>query len=135
MSVSSGQDNALNGGSGSATTSGVERANQVLGNPYGDKTANNFLNPAAFRLPALGTLGNMGEGAIEGPGSWVIDTAISRIIQVREAQKLELRFEAFNVLNHFRMTDPVMSLNSPLLGRVVTAQDPRIMQFALKYVF
>jgi hypothetical protein len=135
MSVASGQDNALNGGSGSAATTGVERANQVLGNPYGNKTANNFLNPAAFRLPALGTLGNMGEGAIEGPGSWVIDTAISRIIPVRESQKVELRFEAFNVFNHFRMTDPVTSLNSPLLGKVTTAMDPRIMQFALKYVF
>ena len=86
-------------------------------------------------MPALGTLGNMGVGAIEGPSSWVVDTGISRIIPVREAQKLELRFEAFNVLNHFRMTDPVTSLNSPLLGRVTQAMDPRIMQFALKYVF
>ena len=112
-----------------------QRANQVLGNPYGNKTVNNFLNPAAFRLPALGTLGNMGAGGIEGPGSWVIDTGISRLIQVREAQKLELRFEAFNVFNHFRMTDPVMALNSPLLGKVTSAQDPRIWQFALKYLF
>ena len=135
ISVATGQDNALNGGSGSAATSGVERANQVLGNPYGDKTVNSFLNPAAFRLPALGTLGNMGVGAIEGPGSWVVDTGISRIIPVREEQKVELRFEAFNVFNHFRMTDPVMALNSPLLGKVTSAQDPRIWQFALKYLF
>jgi hypothetical protein len=103
MSVASGQDNALNGGSGSAATptSGMERANQVLENPYGNKTVNNFLNPAAFRLPALGTLGNMGVGAIEDPGSWVIDTAISRILQVRESQKVELRFEAFQCAQPF----------------------------------
>ena len=47
------QDRALNGMSG-------QRVNQILGNPYGDKTVSNYLNPAAFALPALGTLRNMG---------------------------------------------------------------------------
>ena len=129
LNVTTGQDTALNGGLGS------ERGNQILGNPYGTKAPSNYLNPAAFQLPALGTLGNIGVGSIAGPGSWVIDTALSRIFQVREAQKVELRVEAFNLLNHFRMMNPITALNSPLFGKVIAAQDPRIMQFALKYVF
>ena len=43
--------------------------------------------------------------------------------------------EAFNLTNSFRMNDPVAAINSPLFGKVITAKDPRIMQFALKYVF
>jgi hypothetical protein len=129
LNITTGQDTALNGG---LTT---ERGNQILGNPYGSKTPDNYLNPAAFHLPALGTLGNIGVGSIAGPGSWNIDTALSRIFQLREAQKVELRFEAFNLLNHFRMMDPTTALNSPLFGKVIAAKDPRIMQFALKYVF
>ena len=50
-------------------------------------------------------------------------------------QKLEARIEAFNALNWFRPLDPVTSLSSPVFGRVQTSADPRIFQFAVKYVF
>ena len=43
--------------------------------------------------------------------------------------------EAFNLTNSFRMNDPTLALNNSLFGKVTTAKDPRIMQFALKYVF
>jgi hypothetical protein len=55
--------------------------------------------------------------------------------QVREAQKLEFRAEAFNVTNSFHANNPVTNLNSGNFGQVTSAKDPRIMQFALKYVF
>jgi carboxypeptidase family protein/TonB-dependent receptor-like protein len=128
LSIISGQDRALTG-------SGNQRVNQVLANPYGDKTVGNYLNPAAFAQPALGTLGSIGAGSIHGPGYWQFDTALSRTFQLKESQKLEFRAEAFNVTNSFRMEDPTVAFNSGLFGQVTTAKDPRIMQFALKYVF
>jgi Carboxypeptidase regulatory-like domain/TonB dependent receptor len=130
MSVASGLDRALVG-------SGVsgQRADQVLPNPYGDKTISNYLNPAAFAQPALGTIGNVGTASIAGPGSWQFDLAVSRTFQITEVQKLEFRAEAFNVTNGFRMNNPNTSLNSNTFGKVTSAQDPRIMQFALKYFF
>jgi len=48
---------------------------------------------------------------------------------------VELRAEAFNVTNSFHMNDPISGINSPLFGKITTAKDPRIMQFALKYLF
>jgi len=128
LSVLSGQDRAL-------TSSGNQRVNQVLANPYGDKSVGNYLNPAAFAVPALGTLGTIGAGSIRGPGTWQFDTALSRTFQLRETQKLELRAEAFNVTNSLHLNDPITSFNSGIFGQITSAKDPRIMQFALKYVF
>ena len=128
LSVLSGQDRAL-------TSSGNPRVNQVLANPYGDKSVGNYLNPAAFAVPALGTLGTIGAGSIRGPGTWQFDTALSRTFQLRETQKLELRAEAFNVTNSLHLNDPITSFNSGIFGQITSAKDPRIMQFALKYVF
>ena len=47
-----------------------QRVNQVLSDPYGDKSITGYFNPRAFALPATGTLGNIGVGSIRGPGTW-----------------------------------------------------------------
>ncbi|MET0214010.1 MAG: carboxypeptidase regulatory-like domain-containing protein, partial [Vicinamibacterales bacterium] len=77
-----------------------QRPNQVLANPYGDKTLNNYLNRAAFADPAPGQLGDHIRNSIEGPAYWTIDLALSRRIPLGVAQNLELRVETFNLLNH-----------------------------------
>jgi hypothetical protein len=128
LNITSGQDIALTG-------VGYQRPNQILANPYGDKSINKYFNPAAFQQTAPGTYGNTGANSVAGPGFWGLDAALSRTFQFHEAQKVELRVEAFNLTNSFRMNDPVAAINSPLFGKVITAKDPRIMQFALKYVF
>jgi hypothetical protein len=114
-----------------------QRVSQVLPNPYGDKSIRNYLNPAAFALPAAGALGNVGSNSVAGPGTWQFDVALSRSFQVRERQKLEFRAEAFNLTNSFRMdiSKLTVNLNSGNFGQVTGALDPRIMQFALKYFF
>jgi hypothetical protein len=131
QTVTAGTDRALNGIS-------TQRANQILGDPYSDKSAGpmaQFLNPLAFAIPSMGTLGNMGRYNIRGVGEWAFDTSLSRTFQFHENQRLEFRAEAFNVLNSFRPMNPNAALNSSTFGTIRTAHDPRIMQFALKYVF
>jgi hypothetical protein len=109
---------------------------QILQNPYGDKSSlTNYLNPRAFTQPANGSYGNMGPGNIQGPGTWQFDMALSRAFRVRETQRVEVRAEAFNVTNSLRPGDPGTNLNVNTFGRITTSRDPRIMQFALKYVF
>ena len=128
MTISTAQDRTLNG-------SGNQRVDQVLQNPYGDKTFNNYLNPAAFRLPDLGTFGTVGRSSIKGPGNWQFDVALSRSFQLTEAQRLEFRAEAFNVTNSVHLKNPTTDFGSNTFGQVTSVRDPRIMQFALKYVF
>ena len=138
--ITSGIDNAVTG-----LTSSGERANQVLANPYCVvQTPTCWLNPAAFAQPTTGTLGNVAVGSIHGPGSFTLDASLSRQFRIRERQSLEIRYEVFNIPNHWRpgfapagvsTTTLNTARNSATFGQMQVFGDPRIMQFALKYIF
>jgi hypothetical protein len=124
-----------------------QRVDQVLANPYGKKTLDNYLNPAAFAYPAPGQLGNHKRNSIEGPAYWSIDLALSRRIPIGAARNMELRVETFNLLNHFNWGNPgpplggggnanTVNFDAGNFGQVTTqAGTPRIFQFGIKYVF
>lgn len=66
-------------------------------------TPEQWFDPTAFVLQPAGTYGNLGRGALIGPGLEVIDLALSKRIRWEKlgpAGSVELRVEAFNVLNH-----------------------------------
>jgi hypothetical protein len=129
LTVTAGTDIALNG-------AGNQRVNRLSDNMYGDKSnVTTYLSRAAFVLPTAGTLGNLGRSAVRGPGTWQFDVALSRAFSLRESERLELRAEAFNVTNSFRKGNPITAFNSNQFGQITSALDPRIMQFALKYIF
>jgi len=156
LNIVTGTDVALSG-------TNLQRPNQISPNVYKDRSGGpltQWVDPAAFAVPALGTYGNVGWNSLVGPGTWSFDMALSRTFNVREAQRFEIRVEAFNVTNSFRPgcvqgatgcspsgisgTPSVgggitignsTALNSNTFGQIRTALDPRILQFALKYVF
>jgi Carboxypeptidase regulatory-like domain len=141
LNVIAGQDRAFSGIQN-------QRVDQVLDNPYGDKKSpNNWLNPAAFALPAPGTLGNFRRNSVRAPGFWSVDVALSRIVSFGSNRALELRLETFNLLNTFNWGAPIAgpiqggritdtNFGSGAFGRVTTmAGTPRVMQFGVKYGF
>ena len=114
----------------------AQRVNQVLDNPYGEKTLSQYLNRAAFAMPAPGTLGDHRAGTVQGPGFWQVDLALSRLLQFGGSQNLELRGEVFNLFNTFNWGNPVTNFGAGTFGQVRSqAGNPRIMQFGLKYGF
>ncbi|MGP8243850.1 MAG: TonB-dependent receptor domain-containing protein, partial [Bryobacteraceae bacterium] len=124
----SGLDNSLTGVS-------LDRPN-VSGDPYiRNVNTLQWLNASAFSQNAAGTFGDAGRDSLAGPGAFDIDTALSRNFQIREANRLELRFEFFNVLNGVRFSNPPATLSLSTFGKIQAAGDPRILQFALKYSF
>jgi hypothetical protein len=127
FSVTTGVDNALSG-------MGGQKAVQVLDDVYGDRTVNNYLNPAAFTSPAAGTYSTLRPNAFVGPSRLQNDLAVSKTFKVAE-RALQFRWEVFNVLNHASFNNPTTALNSPNFGRILSASDPRIMQFAFKFDF
>jgi hypothetical protein len=103
----------------------------------------NWLDPAAFAAPALGTAGNTGPGFLRGPAYWEWDQTISRQFQIREGQKLEVRVEAYNVTNSFRPGNPNTTVGSSSFGTITsnavaaspTTAPARVLQIAMKYIF
>src|SRR5262249_46465375 len=98
-------------------------------------TLNRWFNTDGFVANGAGQYGNAGRSILTGHKAVNFDVSLTRRFNIREQQRFEFRAEAFNVLNLMRPGDPNTSLNSPLFGQVTSALDPRIMQFALKYVF
>jgi hypothetical protein len=134
LNVTTGLDLALTG------NQNLQRPNQVGDDAYGARTLNQWLNPAAFAQPVLGTYGTLTRNAFEGPGSRNVDLSLVRSFRFANTQRVEARLEAFNAFNWFRWGNPVTNLNNANFGRILQtatggAGDPRIMQFALKYIF
>ncbi len=131
LTVTTGRDTSLNG-----QRSQQQRVNQVNDEMYGDKTLLNYLNRAAFALPALGTFGNHVRNSLQGPGFWKADMAVSRLVSFASTQNLEIRLEAFNLFNTFNWGIPNTNFSSGSFGRITSiAGDPRILQFGIKYGF
>ena len=117
-----------------------QRANLVAGvDPYGDRTVTSYLNPAAFTAPAAGTLGNATRNALMGPTVKNVDLSLVRQFRIATGHSIEARIEAFNAFNWFR-PNPLTPVNvnltsSQTFGHITSADDPRVLQFALKYAF
>jgi hypothetical protein len=135
--VTDGTDNSL-------TTIGQDRPNVVPGvNLYSKNfypaagLKPQWLNAAAYTLSPLGTFGNERPFQARGPGFANVDMAISKHFPVYERAQLELRGEAFNLLNHPNYSNPITSINSTsTFGRITsTANDARLLQLAAKLTF
>ena len=129
-----------------------QRPNLVLGVPIYLHNAGDplqYLNPAAFSLPAVGRFGSLGRGSIRGPGSRNFDLSVVKNWRMRDRYSLQFRAEMFNAFNHpnFHGIDPGLSLNNvagdesfgkplnPNFGRITASRGPREIQFGLKFNF
>jgi len=139
FTASSGIDTDLNGVGG-------DRANQILPDVYcPNKNINCWLNVAAFAPPvANGIRSNMGPNNLVGPAYFDVDLGLTRSIRIKERQRVDLRAEAFNIQNraNFLANSPTNvaapaagSQNGSSFGKILYDVSPRIMQFAIKYVF
>ena len=130
--VLTGTDTALTASYGTAPL--TDRPN-LIGNPYGAGTAASWFTRSAFVNNAAGTYGTLGRNALLQPGQWDIDAAVSRKFNVREKQVIEVRAEAFNLLNHVNLGAATTTLSSGAFGTITSAAAPRICEIALKYIF
>ncbi|MGH9470369.1 MAG: carboxypeptidase regulatory-like domain-containing protein, partial [Terriglobia bacterium] len=128
FSPSTGVDNSL-------TNVGLDRPNSV-GNPYVKNTSTRqWIAAGGFVPNPLGTFGNAGRDSLVGPGYFDIDADVSRFFNISEHQRLELRFEFFNLTNQVNFNNPNGNLHSSTFGLITSDAGPRILQFALKYYF
>jgi len=143
--------NILDGVDVSESGIGLDRPNLIAANPYANgSNPAHLLNASAFQQQALGTFGSLGRNVLNGAGLVEVDLSLFRLIPVKERLKLEVRVEAFNVINHpnfvgavtagsttgsYSSTGLTNSLTSPTFGNYQSANDPRIFQFSAKLHF
>ncbi len=126
----------------SQTGIGSDRASYLGGDIYGSGACGasagcvNYLIPAAFGLPATGAYGNIGKGSLRGPNLFNWDTGLFKEFGLwRESTKLQFRAEFFNTANRRNFNNPNVTQSAGGFGSITSAQDPRIGQLALKFLF
>jgi hypothetical protein len=73
-----------------------------------------WLNPAAFAVPAASEFGNSPRNGFRGPGSWQLDLSLNRRVTFGSRRGLELRLDAFNVLDVAQYGNPARVVSQPL---------------------
>ena len=133
FSVTSGQDTNTDGNTN-------DRAN-LVGNPVlsSSRSRNDliqqYFNTAAFAVPPLGSPGNAGRNDLWGPGASNTDMSFFKIFHIREKDELQFRGEFFNTFNQVRLGNPTTAMNNANFGRILSAGNPRVVQFGLHYGF
>lgn len=61
--------------------------------------------------------------------------SLARNIPFGDTATLQIRAEAFNVLNHVNLNNPNTSIGSAAAGTITGAGDPRIIQFGARLSF
>lgn len=123
-----------------------ERADIVPGvtqTPAGKDLPTRQFNIAAFAIPKPGTVGNSGRNILRGPAALNTDFSLFKNFQVRERGVIQLRGEAFNLLNTPEYSQPGANLSSPAtFGRSLSTiatiggfTSNRQIQLALRYNF
>jgi hypothetical protein len=100
------------------------------------KSAGYYFDPSSFADAPLGQIGNAPRTICCGPGTTNFDLGLHRVIAEREGTRLEFRTEVFNVFNHTQFFNPDGDItDGTTFGQVSRAQDPRLIQLALKLNF
>lgn len=95
-------------------------------------------DPTNPSVPPLGSFNNGTQRSICcGPGLNDWDFAVHKKISITEDKYFQFRAEIFNIFNHtnFYNPDGNFSDGPTEFGKITEAQDPRLVQFALKFYF
>lgn len=115
---------------------GANNRPDVVGNPHlSNRGPQAWFNTAAFAPSPYGTFGNAGRNILSGPGLETINVSIVKNTRVTERLNTQFRAEFFNVPNHSNFNLPDNFLGDATFAQLTSAQDPRRIQLALKFLF
>ena len=112
-----------------------DRPNMVGNAKISNPGPNQWFNTAAFAVPAYGSFGNAGRNILDGPGYANVNLALLKHLRLRAHTRLQLRLEAFNLLNRTNFNLPDNILGSSTFGQILSAQSPRRIQLGARLLF
>ena len=100
-----------------------------------------LFDPCAFAAPRGLTFGNVGRNFLHLPHRTNFDMGLFKRFPIKESTAVEFRWETFNTFNHTQFAVDATgssvdrSFGSSTFLQPKNTHDPRIMQFALKFIF
>jgi hypothetical protein len=84
---------------------------------------------------SLGTFGNTPHALCCGPALSNTDLVFAKRTAISEKLNTEFRAEFYNAFNHTEFENPDGNFTNSTFGQVLKLRDPRVVQFALKFLF
>jgi hypothetical protein len=103
--------------------------------PADQRSIAQFFNTAAFQVAPQFTIGTCSRNPIRGPAFRNADMALIKRTSIGDRMSLDFRAETFNLSNTPFFGAPNTQAGSAAFGTIISAGDPRVMQFALKLNF
>ena len=122
-------------GTDPANTGNSRRPDRIGSGYLSDRTLLRDFDATAFRVPVAFTYGNSGRNILYARGFRNWDFIVVRNFRLKEAMRLQFRAEFFNFTNTPAFGSPVNNIQTATVGRVLSAGEPRDIQFALKFSF
>jgi hypothetical protein len=94
-----------------------------------------LFNPCAFAAPRGLTFGTVGRNTLNRPYRTNFNMGLFKSFSIKESTSVEFRWETYNTFNHTQFNHVRRSFGSSDFLAATDTHDPRIMQFALKFIF
>ena len=112
----------------------------VVGDPYGDRdSVTSYLNRDNVVIPTDPSqpFGNAPRNSVRGPWFWQLDMVAAKDFPLpfRDQMRLQVRFEAFNVLNKVNFRAPNANRSAGNFGTITGTHDARQLQLGVKLTF
>jgi hypothetical protein len=115
---------------------GAEGLPNLVGNPEGPKTVEQWYNKAAFEVVPSGQFGNAGRNIVRGPGWITFDLSLQKRVDLTSRVNATLRWDIFNVFDRANFGLPERNITAATAGVISTlAGDPRVMQLSVRVGF
>lgn len=115
---------------------GAEGLPNLVGDPEGPKTVEQWYNKAAFELVPSGRFGNAGRNILRGPGWVTFDLSLQKRVAFTSRVNATVRWDIFNVFDRANFGLPERNIASATAGVISTlAGDPRVMQLSVRVGF
>ena len=109
----------------------------LVGDPEGEKSVDNYFNVDAFERVPAGQFGNAGRNILRGPGWITVDTSLQKRFPLGARFNGTFRWDVFNVFDRSNFGNPNADITATAVRSTISslAGDPRLMQFAFKVDF
>jgi hypothetical protein len=121
---------------------------EVVGNPNANVPAGLLYNPAAFALPAVGSIGNLGSNPLVQHGFTNWDATVSKVVHIGwgERRVFKIALQGYNIFNHsefngwvtsgsYSASSSASALVTNNVGSATGTRPARILETSLRFEF